>query len=87
MAIESSFVQPAIPKLDRHYDHWCMLMENFLRSEEYWSLIEQGIPKVGEERALTEGQRKAIEDAKLKDLKRLRIIYSNPLIHQFWRLF
>ncbi|GKE35563.1 retrovirus-related pol polyprotein from transposon TNT 1-94, partial [Tanacetum coccineum] len=28
---ESVFVQPAIPKFDGHYDHWSMLMENFLR--------------------------------------------------------
>ncbi|RVW49099.1 hypothetical protein CK203_084401 [Vitis vinifera] len=30
MATESNFVQPAIPKLDGHYDHWCMLMEKEL---------------------------------------------------------
>ena len=36
MAAESSnFVQPAIPKFDGHYDHWSMLMENFIRSKEY----------------------------------------------------
>ena len=39
----SGFVQPAIPKFDGHYDHWAMLMENFLRSKEYWDLIENGI--------------------------------------------
>nr|XP_028952624.1 uncharacterized protein LOC114822440 [Malus domestica] len=33
-----SFVQPAIPKFDGHYDHWSMLMENFLRSKEYFDL-------------------------------------------------
>ena len=30
MATESNFVQPAIPKLDAYYGHWCMLIENFL---------------------------------------------------------
>lgn len=69
MATESNFVQPAIPKLDAHYDHWCMLMENFLRSKEYWNLIEQGIPIAEAGVELTEGQKKVIEDAKLKDLK------------------
>ena len=69
MATESNFVQPAIPKLDGHYDHWCMLMENFLRSKEYWSLIEQGIPTAEAGAELTEGQKKVIEGAKLKDLK------------------
>jgi hypothetical protein len=28
---EGNFVQPAIPRFDGHYDHWAMLMENFLR--------------------------------------------------------
>ena len=69
MATESNFVQPAIPKLDAHYDHWCMLMENFLRSKEYWNLIEQGIPTTEAGVELIEGQKKVIEDAKLKDLK------------------
>jgi len=34
MAVEN-FVQPVIPRCDGHYDHWSMLMENFLRSKEY----------------------------------------------------
>ncbi|XP_048235661.1 uncharacterized protein LOC107261771 [Ricinus communis] len=39
MASEN-FVQPAIPHFDGHYDHWSMLMENFLRSKEYWHVVE-----------------------------------------------
>nr|DAD29770.1 TPA_asm: hypothetical protein HUJ06_031238 [Nelumbo nucifera] len=35
-----NFVQPAVPRFDGHYDHWSMLMENFLRSKEYWQLEE-----------------------------------------------
>jgi len=27
---EDNFVQPTIPKFDGHYDHWVMLMENFI---------------------------------------------------------
>ncbi|CAL9019210.1 unnamed protein product, partial [Prunus brigantina] len=51
IAIEnSSFVQPAIPRFDGHYDHWSMLMENFLISKEYWGLIENGIPPTAEGR-------------------------------------
>ena len=64
----SNFVQPAIPRFDGHYDHWSMLMENFLRSKEYWGLIENGI-SVKECVEPTEGQRKAKEEEKLKDLK------------------
>ncbi|KAM1798886.1 hypothetical protein ACFX12_032911 [Malus domestica] len=69
MTSESSFVQLAIPQFDGHYDHWSMLMENFLRSKEYWNLIETGISVVVEGTDLTEGQKKVIEDQKLKDLK------------------
>ena len=70
MAAESSnFVQLAIPKFDGHYDHWSMLMENFLRSKEYWSLVENGIPAAAEGIEPTEAQQKAIADHKLKDLK------------------
>ncbi|RVW42604.1 Retrovirus-related Pol polyprotein from transposon RE1 [Vitis vinifera] len=70
MAAESSnFVQPAIPKFDGHYDHWSMLIENFLRSKEYWSLVENGIPVAVEGIEPTKVQQKAIADHKLKDLK------------------
>jgi len=40
MMTESSFVQPAVPRFDGHYDHWAMLIENFLYSKEYWGLRE-----------------------------------------------
>jgi hypothetical protein len=39
MAESSSFAKPAIPKFDGFYEHWSMLMENLLRSKEYWNLI------------------------------------------------
>ncbi|RXH75624.1 hypothetical protein DVH24_039323 [Malus domestica] len=61
MAYENSFVQPAIPRLDGLYDHWSMLMENFLRSKEYWNLVEVGIT------AAVEGSDS--DELKLKDLK------------------
>jgi len=69
MASESSFVQPAIPKFDGHYDHWSMLMENFLRSKEYWGLVETEIPAIAERMDPIEEQRKTIEDHRLKDLE------------------
>ncbi|KAG7534720.1 GAG-pre-integrase domain [Arabidopsis thaliana x Arabidopsis arenosa] len=64
------FVQPAIPRFDGYYDFWSMTMENFLRSRELWSLVEDGIPTmaVGTSPA-SEMQRKSVEEAKLKDLK------------------
>ncbi|GMY22929.1 Retrovirus-related Pol polyprotein from transposon TNT 1-94 [Fagus crenata] len=69
MAAENNFVQPAIPKFDGHYDHWSMLMENFLRSKEYWSLVETGVPATAEGVELIEAQQKSIANQKLKDLK------------------
>ena len=42
MTTEGSFIQPAIPRFDGHYDHWSMLMEIFLRSMEFWGLVELG---------------------------------------------
>ena len=65
----TGFVQPTIPRLDSHYDHWSMLMENFLRSKEYWSLVENGITYPAADIVLTEAQMKALADQKLKDLK------------------
>ena len=35
-----------------------MLMENFLRSKEYWSLVETGIPAAAEGVKLIEAQQK-----------------------------
>ncbi|XP_021820433.1 uncharacterized protein LOC110762138 [Prunus avium] len=76
MTTESSFVQPAIPKFDGHYDHWSMLMENFLRSKEYWSLVEIGISAEADERNLTDEQKKTIADQRLKDLKTKNYLFQ-----------
>ncbi|RVW91533.1 hypothetical protein CK203_046194 [Vitis vinifera] len=76
MTIESSFFQPAILKFDGYYDHWAMLMENFLRSKEYWGLVENGVPVVAEDAVLTDAQRKHIEDQQLKDLKAKNYLFQ-----------
>jgi hypothetical protein len=72
----SSFVQPAIPKFDGYYDHWAMLMENFLRSKEYWGLIENGILVLPDGVQPTEAQHKLIEEQKLKDLKAKNYLFQ-----------
>lgn len=66
---DGNFVQPAIPKLNEHYDHWAMLRENFLRAKEYWNLIDPGIPQHAAGAVLTETEKKTLEEHKLKDLK------------------
>lgn len=89
-----SFVQPAIPKFDGHYNHWSMLMENFLRSKEYFDLVEMGIEIP--EGILTAAQQKKVDEHKLKDLKVknylfqaidrsiLETILEKDTSHQIW---
>ncbi|CAM8905343.1 unnamed protein product [Rhodiola kirilowii] len=67
MSSSDKFVQPAIPRFDGHFDHWSMLMENFLRSKEMWSLVDEGIPMMDTGAATSgEAQKKGVEDAKTK---------------------
>ena len=68
MASEN-FVQPAIPQFDGHYDHWSMLMENFLRSKEYWQVVTAGVAEPVAGIVWTDAQKAEIEAQKLKDLK------------------
>nr|DAD33650.1 TPA_asm: hypothetical protein HUJ06_012501 [Nelumbo nucifera] len=72
----NSFVQPAIPRFDGHYDHWSMLMKNFLRSKEYWDIVENGVTEPIAEETLTEAQNKALADRKLRDLKAKNYLFQ-----------
>nr|GEY58786.1 hypothetical protein [Tanacetum cinerariifolium] len=76
MTTEGGFVPAAIPKFDGHYDHRCMLMENFMRSKQYWSVIEDGIPVIREETQPTEAQRTTLKEAKLKDMKAKNYLFQ-----------
>ncbi|GAU44848.1 hypothetical protein TSUD_112220 [Trifolium subterraneum] len=67
MAESSNFLPPAIPKFDGFYDHWAMLMENLLRSKEFWGAIEDGVT-VAPPNATAE-QLKIANDSKLRDFK------------------
>ena len=64
-----SFVWPALPRFDGHYDHWSMLMENFLRSKEYWTVFVSGVAESTEGVVLIDTQKTKLEGLKLKDLK------------------
>ena len=44
-------------------------MENFLRSKEYWSIVENGIVAPVEDEALMNSQKAKFKERKLKDLK------------------
>ena len=69
-------MQLAIPKFDGYYDHWAMLMENFLHSKEYWGLVENGIPTTTEDTVFTYTQKKHIKDQKSKDLKAKNYLFQ-----------
>nr|XP_028948055.1 uncharacterized protein LOC103454709 [Malus domestica] len=76
MTFENSFVQPVIPRFDGHYDHWSMLMENFLRSNEYWNLVETGITAAAAGAESSDLQKNALEEQKLKDLKAKNYLFQ-----------
>ncbi|GAU26636.1 hypothetical protein TSUD_102440 [Trifolium subterraneum] len=67
MADAISFLPPSIPKVDGFYDHWAELMENLLRSKDYWSLIETGVIVAPENP--TAEQTQAAAESRLKSLK------------------
>ena len=79
MAEANSSSQPCIPKFDGDYDHWSLLMENLLRSKEYWSVVQEGYTeRIEKEReALTEVQRKVLDDMRLKDLKSKNYLFNS----------
>lgn len=59
----------SIPKFDGDYEHWAMLMENLIRSKEWWHLVETGYtePAIGD--ILNGAQRRELAELKLTDLK------------------
>ncbi|XP_047150625.1 uncharacterized protein LOC124822641 [Vigna umbellata] len=76
MAENDKHVQHAIPKFAGHYDHWAKLMETFLRSKQYWNLVEHGITKVVDEATPLEEEVKLVKEHKLKDLKIMNYLYQ-----------
>ncbi|KAJ8768141.1 hypothetical protein K2173_021081 [Erythroxylum novogranatense] len=71
-----NFVQLAIPRFDGHYDHWSMLMENFLRSKEYWQVVSDGILEPPKGTAASNQHKAEIEAMKLKDLKAKNYLFK-----------
>ena len=72
-----SFAAVSIPKYDGDYDHWSLLMENLLRSKEYWTVVEDGFTKPAEGEILTPAQRASLDAARLKDLKAKNYLFSS----------
>ncbi|CAL1387753.1 unnamed protein product [Linum trigynum] len=74
---ESSFAQVCIPKFDGDFDHWSMLMENLLRSKEYWAVVQDGIREPAQGEELTEAQQRVLEERRLRDLKAKNYLFSS----------
>ena len=70
------FVQAVIPRFTGYYDHWSIMMVNFLRSKETWTLVEEGVPTTERGTTTSEGQRKIVEDAKIRDLKIKNFVFQ-----------
>jgi hypothetical protein len=75
MASES-FVRPAIPCFDGHYDHWSMLMENFLRSKKYWMVVVSRVAELAKGVVQTDAQKTELEGLKLNDLKAKNYLFQ-----------
>ncbi|MCI50401.1 resistance-like protein [Trifolium medium] len=56
MGSEANFAAPSIPKFDGNYDHWSMVMENLLRSKEYWVAVESGYTETNSRDGMTTTQ-------------------------------
>lgn len=67
----------SIPKLDGDYEHWAMLMENLLRSKEWWELINTGIIQHESSVTLSEAQRTELAEQKLKDFKVKNYLFAS----------
>ncbi|KAG7544127.1 GAG-pre-integrase domain [Arabidopsis thaliana x Arabidopsis arenosa] len=76
MGESSNFAQPSIPKFDGDYDHWSLLMENLLRSKEYFGVVQKGVTEPTSEETLSEVEKKALAEARLKDLKAKNYLFS-----------
>ena len=76
MAEANIFSTPCIPKFDGDYDHWSLLMENLLRSKEYWSVVESGFTEPKENEPIGTVQQKALDDARLKDLQAKNYLFQ-----------
>ncbi|XP_012853194.1 PREDICTED: uncharacterized protein LOC105972760 [Erythranthe guttata] len=76
MGLENNFVQAAIPYFDGHYDHWSMLMENFLRSKEYWPIVETGVGEPENVETWTKVEKTDLEARRLEDLKAKNYLFQ-----------
>jgi len=77
MGDSGNFTAPAVPKFDGDYDHWSLIMENLLRSKEYWCVINPGFDELRRIENPNPAQQKALDDANLKDLKAKNYLFQS----------
>ena len=77
MGSEANFSPASIPKFDGDYDHWSMVMENLLRSKEYWVVVESGYTEPTSRDGMTAVQIKNLDEMKLKDLKAKNYLFQS----------
>ncbi|XP_076926147.1 uncharacterized protein LOC143589199 [Bidens hawaiensis] len=67
----------SVPRFDGDYDHWSMVMENLLRSKEFWMVVEEGYtaPKEGVE--MTAAKQANADAKRLQDLKARNYLFQS----------
>lgn len=65
-----------VPIFDGHYEHWSEMMENLLRAKQVWNLIDPGIREPAVGIAQSEGEKKKLEELRMKDLQVKHYLYQ-----------
>ncbi|KAJ9559214.1 hypothetical protein OSB04_013828 [Centaurea solstitialis] len=65
-----------VPHFDGYYEHWSEMMENLLRAKRLWNLIEPGFEEPAVGVALNEGQKKKLEEIRIKDQQVKHYLYQ-----------
>ncbi|XP_071704491.1 uncharacterized protein [Rutidosis leptorrhynchoides] len=74
MAEEKSLVQ--IPKFEGHYDHWSELMENLIKANCLWYIVEHGVGEPRPGITLNDAQQKQLYSNRIKDHQVKHILFQ-----------
>ena len=77
MSESSSFAQVCLPRFDGDFEQWSLLMENLLRSKEYWKVVSEGFNDKAEGKSLSEAEARSLDELRLKDLKAKNYLFSS----------
>nr|GEX96296.1 hypothetical protein [Tanacetum cinerariifolium] len=65
-----------VPVFDGHYEHWSEMMENLLRAKQVWNLIDPEIREPAVGIAQSDGEKKKLEELRIKDLQVKHYLYQ-----------